>query len=291
MKRAFWSALFDAVDIDLQTVSVLQQPDSNVVSAYVTGVYTVKDSNDANNDAQTYPFAFGWLVTMAGNTFASINEVMNKHSIEAAKSAMGVTEEKEEFPAASSLLWTSAGAKARVADVMHYYGNPSYFNNVAGQSGFAVWLNANPTESTGCISVAYLRDEALVANATSDRDQKSHTEYLYTIIKVDIPNAKFHDIQKVSRSVSYDFLTRELTARGDHLGSNFVQLWLALKYANNEYTLATVQANLGKGVALTLRVNAAGQPIYESDGSLAYSDLFVDIGKQICKLQATLNNA
>lgn len=105
--------------------------------------------------------------------------------------------------------------KERFPDLMDEFGTPDMLFNMEG--GFAVW------KKRGIFEKIMLKDES-IAHYTP----KPHCDFLYSTIRVHIPDNALGKVLELSRSLYYDDLKQELTSRCHFMGATVATLYLAM---------------------------------------------------------------
>lgn len=136
--------------------------------------------------------------------------------------------------------WTHRLPKARYTDIVKEFGEPDWVVNKAG--GEAVWLNR------AFYTRIVLRDES-VAHASP----KPHCDFLYaTIGGIDLPREGIDEVFQISKSLSYDQLKKELTARCHAMGPVVATLLVALDTAlDDDLSLAEAKEAYPRMIADT----------------------------------------
>ena len=112
--------------------------------------------------------------------------------------------------------------KRRYYDLVKEYNRPNVIFNKPG--GVAVWVN------TDVFKTLILRDESIEHN-----HPKPHCDFLYGSIKVHIPDDILIKVLMLSKSITYDRLKKELTARCHFTGAVAATLYLALNIVNDHH--------------------------------------------------------
>lgn len=118
---------------------------------------------------------------------------------------------------------TSAAERARFGELV-------YVANV--RHGEARW------KSRGLFVQHVLKDEKVKHSCP-----KKHVDYFYSTVKFFVPAHRIENIQKISGSLFYDQLKKEITARCSNIKPNIATLFLAMKVASGESRIADVKKN------------------------------------------------
>lgn len=110
--------------------------------------------------------------------------------------------------------------RRRFKDLVDEFGDPYFIVNKEG--GMVLWRKPEFFQEI------ILRDESI-----EHTQPKSHCDYLYTTVKVYIHDYLIETIEKISDSISYDRLKKELTARCHFMGANVATLQLVMEVVSN----------------------------------------------------------
>jgi hypothetical protein len=110
--------------------------------------------------------------------------------------------------------------RKRYIDVVKEFGEPDYIVNKPG--GIAIWNKRNFFEQI------VLKDESI-----EHLVPKPHCDFLYASIRVYIPENIIPLIIPLSKSIYYDKLKSELTARCHFMGADVATLYLAMMIIND----------------------------------------------------------
>ena len=113
------------------------------------------------------------------------------------------------------------GPKAEYPKIVKEFGEPTYVSNVPG--GVAVW------KSPEFFTELFLMDESILHTSP-----QNHCDFFYATINVYIPPDILCTVLKLSESIYYDQLKKELTARCHFMGANVATLYLALMIVNDQ---------------------------------------------------------
>jgi hypothetical protein len=134
--------------------------------------------------------------------------------------------------------------KKRYHDIVKEFGRPHVLFNKPG--GVAVWMN------TDVYSTLLLMDESIEHN-----QPKPHCDFLYGTVKVHIPDEILIKVLMLSKSVTYDRLKKELTARCHFSGAITATLYLALKIVNDHRNSQKYYDMYGPTIMSTMKSNCA----------------------------------
>lgn len=109
-------------------------------------------------------------------------------------------------------------------------GEPTFYVNVKG--GMVRWLLGG----NSLFSEHLLIDER-VAHCVP----RKHLDFFYSSVKFYVPPNKLLDVLKISGSITYDGLKKELTARCGSIEANIATLYLAMKVASGALTIQQVK--------------------------------------------------
>lgn len=110
--------------------------------------------------------------------------------------------------------------KNRFRDLVQEFGTPDVLLN--RPNGMAIWYNK------GIFNKIVLLDESI-----EHMEPEPHCDFLYASVKVYIPQDAICNVLGLSKSIYYDQLKQELTARCHFMGANVATLYLALLISQN----------------------------------------------------------
>jgi hypothetical protein len=110
------------------------------------------------------------------------------------------------------------------------FGKPTFVANV--RHGYALW------KTKGLFSEHLLIDEDVKHCVP-----RPHHDYFYSSVKFFLPKDKVCDVLKISGSINYDGLKKELTARCGALGANYATLYLGMLVGSGKMTISQVKKN------------------------------------------------
>jgi len=137
---------------------------------------------------------------------------------------------------ASKLKWYHEKPAERLIEAIAEFGEPSYINyNI---NGSAVW-NREVFENLGLIwERMEIRDHEIYHDKPTP-----HCDFWTATILYDIPVIMRPDVLRISESIMYDPLTKELYARCHFMGANIATLLLATKMVDGDITLDDILSN------------------------------------------------
>lgn len=109
------------------------------------------------------------------------------------------------------------------------FGEPTFVANV--RQGHALW------KTKGLFTQQLLVDEDVKHCVP-----RPHHDYFYSSVRFYVPKDKFSDVLKISGSLMYDGLKKELTARCGGIGANYATLYLAMLVASNQINIKDVKS-------------------------------------------------
>ncbi len=117
--------------------------------------------------------------------------------------------------------------RERYSDLVAEFGEPDDH-----AKGIVFWYNKK-----GMYNRIVLKDEEILHCQPA-----KHYDFLYASISVYIPRSMVCEILKISKSIYYDQLKRELTVRCHFTGANIATIYLALKVATGQLTVNDIEA-------------------------------------------------
>lgn len=109
------------------------------------------------------------------------------------------------------------------------FGKPTFTANV--RHGYALW------KTKGLFTQHLLIDEEIKHCVP-----RHHHDYFYSSIKFFVPKNKLCDVLKITGSINYDGLKKELTARCASLGANYATLYLGMLVASGKMSISQVKS-------------------------------------------------
>lgn len=125
--------------------------------------------------------------------------------------------------------WFHSRPKNYFPSCIEMFGNPVFVSNV--KHGYALW------KTKGLFTQHILIDEDVKHCVP-----RPHHDYFYSSVKFFVPKDKIADVLKISGSLNYDGLKKELTARCGGIGANYATIYLAMLVANGTMTIKEVQS-------------------------------------------------
>ena len=126
--------------------------------------------------------------------------------------------------------WRNERPKSYYPECIKMFGKPTFVANV--KDGYALW------KTRGLFSQHLLIDEEVKHCVP-----RVHYDYFYSSVKFFIPKDKVCDVLKISGSLNYDGLKKELTARCGAIGANYATLYLGMLVASGKMTISQVKKN------------------------------------------------
>ena len=109
------------------------------------------------------------------------------------------------------------------------FGKPTFVANV--RHGYALW------KTKGLFTQHLLIDEDVKHCVP-----RPHHDYFYSSVKFYVPKNKVCDVLKISGSLNYDGLKKELTARCGGIGANYATIYLGMLVASGRMSLSQVKS-------------------------------------------------
>ena len=125
--------------------------------------------------------------------------------------------------------WHHSRPKKYFKRCVELFGEPTFVANV--RHGYAVW------KTKGLFTQHILIDENVKHCVP-----RPHFDYFYSSVKFFIPKDKVCDVLKISGSINYDGLKKELTARCGGIGANYATLYLGMLVASDKLSLSDVKS-------------------------------------------------
>jgi len=154
--------------------------------------------------------------------------------------------------------------KDRYPDVVNEFGKPTQIINQTG--GLIKWSNKDYFEEI------VLKDESI-----EHMKPAPHCDFLYATINVYIPEDIVPIVMSLSKSVYYDNLKKELTARCHFMGANVSTLLLAMNIAND-----SANVNMYK--------NKYKDTIMSTSNPTTYKELYDELGNIVISNQNKYKN-
>jgi hypothetical protein len=163
----------------------------------------------------------------------------------------------------NNIKWTSSNfdlsPKARYPDVEQEFGKPDYIDVNSG--GGAYWFKKTLKKNGHPYEKIYMLDEAII-----HMHPAPHADFLYSSVRVNVPDEKISDVRALSDSVTYDPLKKEITARCHFMGANRATIYLAILLAQGHVSLREIKKeNLyGRYIFATIPENSLYDPLAEN---------------------------
>ena len=126
--------------------------------------------------------------------------------------------------------WFHKRPKSYFPDCMDMFGKPVFVANV--KNGYALW------KTKGLFTQHLLIDEDVKHCVP-----RPHHDYFYSSVKFFVPADKLCDVLKITGSINYDGLKKELTARCGGIGANYATIYLGMLVASNKISINKVKTN------------------------------------------------
>ena len=126
--------------------------------------------------------------------------------------------------------WHYSRPKSYFPRCIQLFGKPTFVANV--RHGYALW------KTKGLFTQHLLIDEDVKHCVP-----RPHHDYFYSSVKFYVPPDKICDVLKISGSLNYDGLKKELTARCGGIGANYATIYLAMLVASGKKSIAEVKSN------------------------------------------------
>lgn len=149
------------------------------------------------------------------------NQLLNTSEQAIALETLKINKTQKSSPLCKDISEFKHGiVKKRYYDIVKEFGRPHVLFNKPG--GVAIWMN------TDVYSTLLLMDESIQHD-----HPKTHCDFLYGTVKVHVPDEILIKVLMLSKSITYDRLKKELTARCHFSGAITATLYLALKIVND----------------------------------------------------------
>jgi hypothetical protein len=125
--------------------------------------------------------------------------------------------------------WHHSRPKKYFPRCIELFGQPTFVANV--RHGYALW------KTKGLFTQHLLIDEDVKHCVP-----RPHHDYFYSSVKFYIPPKKVCDVLKISGSINYDGLKKELTARCGGIGANYATIYLGMLVASGKLSLSQVKS-------------------------------------------------
>lgn len=127
-----------------------------------------------------------------------------------------------------ALQWEHSAPRKKAQELQAVLGTPSHID--AKKGGFLRWRGQKP------FLKHELHDE-LVPHCVPSQ----HYDYFSSVIRCYVPPELFKDVHRISGSIAYDGLKKELRARCAGLRANIATLYLAMALINEEMTIQQIK--------------------------------------------------
>ncbi len=140
------------------------------------------------------------------------------------------------------LKWTNTVPASRANKMFEMLGTP---NNVEiNPGGYVEWRNVDPLLSSTKVENGYsrliIKDENIAHLVPV-----LHKDFFYAYIPLPIAEDKINKVLKISESISYDSLKKELCARCHLMLPNLVSLFMSKQVAQGDKSLAHARQEYG----------------------------------------------
>lgn len=126
--------------------------------------------------------------------------------------------------------WGHKRPKAYFSRCVELFGEPTFVVNK--KHGYALW------KKRGLFTQHLLIDEDVKHCVP-----RPHHDYFYSSVRFFVPKDKVCDVLKISGSLNYDGLKKELTARCGGIGANYATIYLGMLVANGKLSIKDVKKN------------------------------------------------
>lgn len=126
--------------------------------------------------------------------------------------------------------WHHERPKHYYKECVRMFGKPTFVANV--RHGQALW------KTRGLFTQHLLIDEDVKHCVP-----RPHHDYFYSSVRFFVPKDKIAQVLKISGSINYDGLKKELTARCGAIGANYATLYLGMLVASGKLTISEVKKN------------------------------------------------
>ena len=120
--------------------------------------------------------------------------------------------------------WYHMRPKEYYPKCIELFGKPTFVANV--RNGQALW------KTKGLFTQHLLVDEDILHCVP-----KVHHDYFYSSVRFFVPKEKVCDVLKISGSLLYDGLKKELTARCGGIGANYATIYLGMLVASGKMSI------------------------------------------------------
>lgn len=133
--------------------------------------------------------------------------------------------------------WNNNDAASKFVDLYRMFGKPNSLANAP--HGAAVWLNVTGKRLFGsptCFKDVMLIDESIQHNCPTP-----HKDFLYMTTLLDLTPEERDQVTRISGSVWYDGLKKELTVRCGSVAANVATMYIVMQMLSRSVSLETVQ--------------------------------------------------
>ena len=166
--------------------------------------------------------------------------------------------------------WESLDAKKYYKEVVKIYGEPDI--KVNKPKGICIWYNNDENKLSPHVKIE-LKDESVDHCVPA-----THIDFLYSFVKIYIPEDKIIDVLSVSGSVNYDPLKKELFARCGSFAANYATLKTVIDkimnvktdYSNN---IKNKDKEIKKNKEIVIKFLEKNNELYEKEMKKPYHPL------------------
>lgn len=148
-----------------------------------------------------------------------------------------------------------AAPRKRYPDLVKEFGEPDLVVNRPG--GVALWDDRD-----------YWTSIMLVDESVEHKEPKPHCDFLYSDINVYVPDDVLPQVLQLSKSIWYDRLKKQLTARCHFMGANVATLWLAMKIVRFPSQANEWSSQYGATIMSTMQSPAEFRRLYAELGDM-----------------------
>lgn len=133
--------------------------------------------------------------------------------------------------------WINNDAASKFGDLYRMFGKPTSLANAP--HGAAVWLNVTGKRLFGgptCFKDVMLIDESIQHNCPTP-----HKDFLYMTTLLNLTPEERDHVTRISGSVWYDGLKKELTVRCGSVAANVATMYIVMQILSGQVSLETVQ--------------------------------------------------
>ena len=126
--------------------------------------------------------------------------------------------------------WYHSRPKKYYPRCIELFGEPTFTANV--RHGYALW------KTKGLFTQHLLIDEDVKHCVP-----RPHHDFFYSSVKFFVPKDKICDVLKITGSLNYDGLKKELTARCGGMGANYATIYLGMLVASGKIQISKVKSD------------------------------------------------